>query len=314
MPVFPPGLDASEGNGKVVCVMDASSYVGSWIVQGLLQRGYSVHATVQRDAGEVESLGKLHGERLQIFYADVLDYHSITDALKGCSALFYTFEHPQSAAGYDEVMAEIEVQAAHNPLEACAQNETIEKVVFTSSVAAAIWREDGEYKVNAIDERHWSDANLCRKLKLWYALAKTLSEKAAWALAMDRGLNMVTINASLIVGPGITYKSSGSTIAYLKGAAQMYEKGTLSSVDIRFLADAHICAYEDPSAYGRYICFNQIVSNAEDVGNLAQSLRHLVPFPDRFEDSTVHQQRLSNKKLTGLMVGFGNRATLSSEL
>lgn len=51
MPVFPSGLDPSEGNGKVVWVMDASSYVGLWIVQGLLQRGYLVHATVQKDAG-----------------------------------------------------------------------------------------------------------------------------------------------------------------------------------------------------------------------------------------------------------------------
>lgn len=68
----------------------------------------------------------------------------------------------------------------------------------------------------------------------------------------------------------------------IAGAAQMYEKGTLASVDIRFLADAHICAYEDPSAYGRYICFNQIISNAEDAVNLAQSLQHLIPFPDRY--------------------------------
>ena len=58
----------------------------------------------------------------------------------------------------------------------------------------------------------------------------------------------------------------------ITGAAQMYENGTLVSVDVMFLADAHICAYEDPSAYKRYICFNQIVSDAEDVVNLAQSL------------------------------------------
>ena len=66
----------------------------------------------------------------------------------------------------------------------------------------------------------------------------------------------------------------------------MYENGTLVSVDIRFLANAHLCAYEDPSAYGRYICFNQIVSNAEDVVNLAQSLRHLISFPDRYKAIT----------------------------
>ena len=39
-------------------------------------------------------------------------------------------------------------------------------------------------------------------------------------LAMDKGLNMVTINASLIVGPVITYKISRSTIAYLKGEGE----------------------------------------------------------------------------------------------
>lgn len=39
-------------------------------------------------------------------------------------------------------------------------------------------------------------------------------------MAMDRELNMVTINSSLIVGLGITYKSSGSTIAYLKGEGE----------------------------------------------------------------------------------------------
>ena len=57
--------------------------------------------TICMAENEVESLRKLHGDRLQIFYADVLDYHNITDALKGCSGLFYTFEHPQSVAGYD---------------------------------------------------------------------------------------------------------------------------------------------------------------------------------------------------------------------
>ena len=39
-------------------------------------------------------------------------------------------------------------------------------------------------------------------------------------MAMDRGLNMVTINSSLIVGLGMTYNSSGSTIAYLKGEGE----------------------------------------------------------------------------------------------
>lgn len=295
---------------KTVCVVDASTYVGLWIVKGLLLRGYDVHAATFQRGEESERVRRLiemekTNEGLRIFAADVLDYHSITEALRGCSGLFYAFDQStQNGSAYDERMVETEVRGAHNVLEACAQTETIEKVVFTSSVCAMIWREDriSAAHDNIIDERSWSDENYCSNIKLWYALAKTLSEKTAWALAMDRGLNMVTINAALVEGPGF-HQNSGSTLSYLKGAAQMYEDGVLASVDVRFLVDVHICAMEDPAAFGRYICFNHIINTSEHAVNLTRSLRPMVTLPDRWEDSRANRQRLSNKKLEKLMRG-----------
>lgn len=53
--------------------------------------------------------------------------------------------------------------------------------------------------------------------QLWYALAKTQSEQAAWALAMDRMLDMVSINAGLVLGPSVAQQNPRSTISYLKG-------------------------------------------------------------------------------------------------
>lgn len=44
-------------------------------------------------------------------------------------------------------------------------------------------------------------------MQLWYALAKTLSEQAAWALAVDRMLNMVSINAGLVLGPAVALQN-----------------------------------------------------------------------------------------------------------
>ncbi|XP_059275694.1 cinnamoyl-CoA reductase-like SNL6 isoform X2 [Lycium ferocissimum] len=239
-------------------------------------------------------------KKLKIFQLDLFDYHSIVDALKGCSALFYSFEPPSDHSTYDEYMGEVEVRAAHNVLEACAQTDTIEKVVFTSSATAIIWGHDHHQNSESshLDERRWSDINFCRKFKLWHALSKTLAEKTAWALAMDRGVNMVSINAGLLMTPDLTV-----TNPYVKGAAEMYEDGVFVTVDLDFLVEAHICVYEEISTYGRYLCFNHIINQTEDAVKLANMLSPQPSSPQSSENDTrIIQQRISNKKLHKLMV------------
>ena len=108
--------------------------------------------------------------------------------------------------------------------------------------------------------------------QLWHALSKTLAEKTAWALAMDRGINMVCINAGLLVGPDLSI-----TNPYLKGAAEMYEDGVFVTVDLNFLVNAHICVFEDVSSYGRYLCFNHVINRTEDAVKLAQMLTPASP-------------------------------------
>ncbi|KAF5725900.1 hypothetical protein HS088_TW23G00632 [Tripterygium wilfordii] len=288
-----------------VCVLDASTYVGFWIVRGLLSRGYTVHAALQKN-GDTDLVKKMREmenveEGLVMFGVDCLDYQSILTALKGCSAVFCCLD---SLDGYDEKMVDFEVRAAINVVEACAQTETLEKIVFSSSLAASIWREDiGSEK--AVDESSWSNQEFCRKLELWHALAKTLSEQAAWALAMDRMVNMVSVNAALVLGPGVTQQNPQSTMSYLKGAAEMYENGVLAFVDVNFLADVHIRAFEDTSTSGRYFCFNHIVNTDEEVINLAESLSPLISLPPRYErkGSEVFAERLRTKKLNKLVEG-----------
>lgn len=65
-------------------------------------------------------------------------------------------------------MADVEVRAAHNVLEACARTETIDKVVFTSSVTAVVWSNNRSTAAATpeLDERHWTDVNFCRKVKV----------------------------------------------------------------------------------------------------------------------------------------------------
>ncbi|KAM1919260.1 hypothetical protein FF1_023791 [Malus domestica] len=141
-------------------------------------------------------------KKLRVFRSDPFDYHNIPSS-----------DHPT----YDEFMAEAEVRAAHNVLEACAQTDTIHKVVFTSSVTAVIWRDFGGTTVLHRRRRLPRPEALTREtgtMSIFVALSKTLAERTAWALAMDGGLNMVSINRGLLLGPDLTI-----TDLFLKGTA-----------------------------------------------------------------------------------------------
>lgn len=285
---------------KAVCVMDASGRFGSSLVETLIHRGYTVHAALcnHGDLNVGKGLTAEAKKRLKVFQSDFYDYHSIVDAMKGCSGLFYNFEAPKDEIVYDEYMVEMEVRTAHNVLEACAQTETMERVVFTSSVTAVVWKEDRK-SIDEIVERDWSEPTFCRKYKLWHALAKTLSEKTAWALAMDRGVDMVTINAGIITGPELSV-----TAPSLKGTPEMYEDGVLVTVDIKFLVDAHICVYESPSTYGRYLCFNNAICRPEDAVKFSRMISPSLTSPPPSEGLRVVRPRIQSKKLKNAMLEF----------
>lgn len=55
------------------------------------------------DVDELQSLRGLSSDnnKLRLFHSDPLDYHSIIDALRGCSGLFYSFEPPSEHPNYD---------------------------------------------------------------------------------------------------------------------------------------------------------------------------------------------------------------------
>lgn len=83
-----------SGEGKVVCVTGASGYIASWLVKLLLQRGYTVKATVRDpdDPRKTEHLVALDGakERLHLFKADLLEEGSFDSVVTGCEGVFHT--------------------------------------------------------------------------------------------------------------------------------------------------------------------------------------------------------------------------------
>lgn len=58
----------------------------------------------KKKAGKLQCIEELNyneEKKLKVFQADPFDYHSLVNALKGCSGLFYSFEPPSDHSTYD---------------------------------------------------------------------------------------------------------------------------------------------------------------------------------------------------------------------
>jgi nucleoside-diphosphate-sugar epimerase len=300
--------------GKVVCVTSGVSYLGVALVNRLLLCGFSVRIITDNQDDveklrEMETSGEMRipNNKLTAVMAKLTDIHSISQAIDGCHGVFHTsaFVDPAGLSGYTKSMAEIEVKVAESVIKACARTPSVRNCVLTSSLLACIWRDSTLHDLSdTINHNSWSDESLCIEKKLWYAFGKLKAEKTAWKIAKDEGIKLTTICPGLITGPEFIHRNPTATIAYLKGAREMFADGILATVDIFRLAEAHVQVYEamNKNASGRYICFDSIVETEYEAEKLTQEIG--LPADKIIGDAVdfipAHFE-LSNRKLTSLM-------------
>uniref|UniRef100_A0A1D1ZBW1 Bifunctional dihydroflavonol 4-reductase/flavanone 4-reductase n=1 Tax=Anthurium amnicola TaxID=1678845 RepID=A0A1D1ZBW1_9ARAE len=260
-----------------VCVTGGSGFIGSWLVNFLLDKGYTVHATVKnlQDEGETKHLRELPGaaSRLRLFQIDLLDYDSLLAAIRDTAGVF----HLASPCILDRIvdpereLLEPAVKGTINTLRA-AKESGVRRVVVTSSTSAIIpnpsWPAD---VIN--DEECWTDVDHCKQNEMWYAASKTLAEKAAWEFAKQNGLDVVVINPGMVMGPILppTLTSSMAILLrFLQGC--FVEDGSfyMGCVHVKDVAAAHILLYESASALGRHLCVESIAQWSDFVAEVAR--------------------------------------------
>ncbi|XP_010557803.1 PREDICTED: tetraketide alpha-pyrone reductase 1-like [Tarenaya hassleriana] len=250
-----------EGGGKVVCVTGASGYIASWLVKLLLSRGYAVRGTVRdlRDPRKTEHLLALEGakEGLKLFQADLLDEGSFDEAVHGCDGVFHTASPVFITANDPQAeLIDPAVKGTINVLKSCAKaSSSVKKVVVTSSTAAVLVREPKPGPGDTVDETFFSDPAVCVEQNQWYILSKTLAEEAASRFAEENGIETIVINPGLVIGPLLqpTLNFSVEVVLELAKGNNPWNSRFYRFVDVRDVADAHIKAFEIPSANGRYI-------------------------------------------------------------
>ncbi|KNA11910.1 hypothetical protein SOVF_130820 [Spinacia oleracea] len=302
-----------SGHGMIVCVTGASGYIASWLVKLLLHHGYTVHATVRDPNGqtEIEHLLGLEGakERLHLFKADLMDEGSFDSAISGCHGVFhtaspviFTVKDPQAD------VLDPAIKGTLNVLTSCKKFPSVRRVVLTSSMAAVLYNGKPRAPEVVVDESWFSDPELCTESPMmWYTRSKILAEDAAWKFVKENGIDMITINPGMVIGPMLQPRlnTSVAPILNLINGSETYPNATFGWVHVKDVATAHILAFEVPAASGRYILVENVVPCFEIVGIL-QELYPSLKLPDKCADDKplAPTYQVSKEKTKSLGINY----------
>ncbi|KAF3449992.1 hypothetical protein FNV43_RR06071 [Rhamnella rubrinervis] len=289
---------------RKVCVTGASGFLASWLVKRLLLSGYYVVGTV-RDPENEKKLGhlwRLEGarERLKLVKADLKEEGSFDKAIFGCHGVFHTASPVLKPASdpKEEILGPA-VEGTLNVLRSCKKNPCLKRVVLTSSSSTVRVRDDFDPDV-PLDESSWASIQLCERLQIWYALSKTLAEKAAWEFCNKNEIDLVTILPSFVIGPSLPpdlCSTASDVLGLLKGETEKFQwHGRMGYVHIDDVAACHMFVYEHKSANGRYLCSSTVVDN-DELASLLSTKYPSLPIPKRFEQLNRPYYEFNTSKL-----------------
>jgi len=256
---------------QTVLVTGGSGYIGSWVVKGLVEKGYTVRVAVRNKSNTEKyqhliDLGHQNTGNVELWEADLLTQHAFDDIAEGADSIIHlaspftlNLDNPQVN------LIDPALKGTQNVLNAATKSSTVKKIVLTSSIAA-IFGDNIDLVTQNISELNENNFNTTSSITHQpYSYSKLLAEKEAWKIHSNQTQwNLVVINPGFVMGPGLTKNSNSGSIDFMKdilkgkfkmGAPLLY----FSFVDVRDIAAAHIKALENEKAQGRYIVTSEVL-------------------------------------------------------
>ncbi len=233
-------------------VTGATGFIGSAVVRQLVARGREVRCYIEPGV----SRANLDGLDVDIVEGDINDRDRVGQALQGCDRLYHLAAIYRLWLPDDSLMYEVNVEGTKTVLFA-AWKADLERVVYTSSIAAVGSDPERELADESCEFNLWHDSN-------HYIRSKWLSERDALRFARE-GLPLVVVNPAFVFGErDIGPTPTGRFIVdALKGDVPGYPEGGFNVVDVEDVAAGHILAEERGHVGERYILGNHNVTYRE---------------------------------------------------
>ncbi len=254
-------------------VTGSTGFLGSNLVQALLERGYEVKALARNQQKAKKVLGHL---KLEIIEGDLDNISKFAPALEGCDVLFHTAAYFREYYGPGNHWATLEKLNVLATIEllAAAEKYGIKRAVHTSS-SGVIGMKPGHLPG---DENTPPDA---KRLENLYFKSKLKADEAITAFQKQSKLEVITVFPGWMHGPGdAAPTAAGQVVLDLLGRKiPAYPDGGATVVDVRDVANGMILALENGKNLDRFILAGKYLS-LQEIGAAIERVSG-VPTPKR---------------------------------
>ena len=243
-----------------VLVTGASGFVGSAVVRALLAAGYPVRALLRTTSPR----GNLSALDLEIVEGDMRDAESVARAMAGARYVMHVAADYRLWSSDREEIRHNNVTGTRTVMEAALRGG-VERIVYTSSVAALALRSDGQAadEATAIAETAAIGA---------YKRSKVAAQHMVEMMIARDNLPAVIVNPSTPIGPRDIRPTPTGRIIVEAASGRMpgYVDTGLNLVHVDDVAAGHLAALVHGKVGERYILGGQDVLLADMLRDIAQ--------------------------------------------
>jgi len=246
----------------VVFVTGGTGFIGTKLVNALVQKGHSVRA-LSRSTSNRQGL---EHERISFVSGDLLDMESLRRGMEGCTQAYHLAAYAKNWAKDPSVFFQQNVDGMKNVFEA-GRDAGVKRIVFTSTIVVygpTAPGVIGDEAMPRITQRCFTE----------YEESKVLAQQEALRF-VERGHDIVVVNPTRVYGPGkLTEGNSVSLMISLYDRGKvpvLLNRGTNvgNYVHVDDLVRGHILAMERGRTGQSYI-----------LGGENSSLKHIFELVD----------------------------------
>ena len=267
-------MQSQEQNGITVLVTGGTGFIGAYIIQELITKGYSVKA-LHRSNNFPFYISKETLSKVEWIQGDILDVVTLENAMENVDAII----HSAAIVSFDkklrEQMYRINVEGTANVVN-LALEKNIKRLIHISSVAAIGRTAKGQ---TVDEEKKWVTSSL----NTHYAISKQKSEMEVWR-AMAEGLSAVIVNPSTVLGFGNWNSSSTAIFKNIYHGFSWYSEGENGFVDVKDVAEVAVALIDAEITGQRFILngdnwpFRKLFNSIADQFKKPQPHRLATPF------------------------------------